>query len=39
MKKSALSKGSVLLLQSIVLHFTLFREFGLDYDSPALPKT
>lgn len=39
MKKSALSKGSVLLLRSIVLHFNLFREFGLDYDSPVLPKT
>jgi len=39
MKKSALSKGSVLLLRSIVLHFTFFREFGLDYDCPALPKT
>lgn len=39
MKKSALSEGSVLLLRSVVLHFTLFREFGLDYDSPVLPKT
>lgn len=38
MKKSALSKGSVLLLRSIVLHFT-FLEFGLDYSFPALPKT
>lgn len=39
MKKSALSKGSVLLLRSVVLHFTLFREFGLDQNSPVLPKT
>lgn len=39
MKKStSLSQGSVLLLRSIVLHFTLFREFGLDYSSPSLPK-
>lgn len=37
-KKSTLSKGSVLLLRSTVLDFTLFREFGLDYGSSSSPK-